>query len=213
MSHKYVTHAAKTGPVGGVVPIAPCVGGILLPGRQNEGPPQVPRNKIHRGRCGRSPYCWRAGTDCVGIPFCQAFRFWFRGLGETRTATAISPDRPQRRPCRWKPSQGSSPKFSLNFCPFYFLSIYEFDSQFDPARQRSAVATISSSSVFSVSSVRDIFMRCLARSRSSRPSGCLRQAARPAPAGTCLAFASTSTTRRRGGAGGRWHRFRVRARG
>jgi general secretion pathway protein G len=28
-------------------------------------------------------------------------------------------------------------------------------------------------------------MRCLARSRSSRPSGCLRQATRPAPAGTC----------------------------
>jgi hypothetical protein len=46
MSHKYVTHAAKTGPAGGVVPIAPCVGGMLLLGRQNEGPPQVPRNKI-----------------------------------------------------------------------------------------------------------------------------------------------------------------------
>ena len=181
------------------------------------------------------------------------------------TATAISPDRPQRRPCRWKPSQGSSPKFSLNFCPFYFPFIYEFDSQLDPARQRSAVATISSSSVFSVSSVRDIFMRCLARSRSVdsqisqsappaelplavyldlpkvsfRPSGCLRQGwfaflpecltlraayaayratalllgSRPAPAGTCSGFASTSTTRRRGGAGGRWHRFRVRGRG
>ena len=154
------------------------------------------------------------------------------------TATAISPDRPQRRPCRWKPSQGSSPKFSLNFCPFYFPSIYEFDSQLDPARQRSAVATISSSSVFSVSSVRDIFMRCLARSRSVdsqisqsappmelplavyldlpkvsvRPSGSLRQAARPAPAGTCSGFASTSIPRRRGGAGGRWHRFRARGR-
>ena len=35
---------------------------------------------------------------------------------------------------------------------------------------------------------RDIFMRCLARSRSSRPSGCLRQATRPAPAGTCSAL-------------------------
>ena len=31
-------------------------------------------------------------------------------------------------------------------------------------------------------------MRCLARSRSSRPSGCLRQATRPAPAGTCSAI-------------------------
>jgi hypothetical protein len=91
MSHKYVTPTAKTGPAGGVVPIAPCVGGILLPGRQNEGPPQVPRNKIHRGRCGRLPYCWRAGTDCVGIPFCQAFRFSFRGLGETRTAVGSHP--------------------------------------------------------------------------------------------------------------------------
>ena len=37
---------------------------------------------------------------------------------------------------------------------------------------------------------RDIFMRCLARSRSSRPSGCLRQATRPAPAGTCSGFRS-----------------------
>ena len=33
----------------------------------------------------------------------------------------VSPDRPQRRPCRWKPSQDSSPKFLLNFCPFYFF--------------------------------------------------------------------------------------------
>ena len=56
------------------------------------------------------------------------------------------------------------------------------------AMQSTAVSTTSSSSVFSVSLVRDIFMRCLARSRSSRPSGCLRQAARPAPAGTCSAF-------------------------
>jgi hypothetical protein len=35
---------------------------------------------------------------------------------------------------------------------------------------------------------RDIFMRCLARSRSVHPSGCLRQATRPAPAGTCSAL-------------------------
>jgi len=67
MSHKYVTPAAKTGPAGGVVPIAPRVGEILHPGRQNEGPAQVARNKIYRGRCGRLPYCWRAGSDCVGI--------------------------------------------------------------------------------------------------------------------------------------------------
>jgi len=30
----------------------------------------------------------------------------------------VSPDRPQRRPCRWKPSQDSSPKFLLNFFLF-----------------------------------------------------------------------------------------------
>ena len=84
----------------------------------------------------------------VRKPFRLPLRGNFQPNEEGRTATAISPDRPQRRPCRWKPSQGSSPKFSLNFCPFYFPSIYEFDSRFEPERQRSAVATISSSSVF-----------------------------------------------------------------
>ena len=101
---------------------------------------------------------------------------------------------------------GLFPQILVKFLPVLIFSNQEFDSRFDPARQPSAVATTSSS----VFSVRDIFMRCLARSRSFdsqisqsappaelplavyldlpkvsfRPSGCLRQATRPAPAGT-----------------------------
>jgi hypothetical protein len=81
---------------------------------------------------------------------------------------------------------GRTPKFLLHF--YSPVSPHGSNRRGGSGGSQSAVATTCSSSVFSESSVRDIFMRCLARSRSSRPSGCLRQAARPAPAGTCSGF-------------------------
>jgi hypothetical protein len=62
-----------------------------------------------RGRCDMAtPQCSKAvSASATGDIYSQV-----REGGPLRL---VSPDKPQRRPCGWKPSQGSSPKFFLDF--------------------------------------------------------------------------------------------------